>query len=135
MKDYVKTFSGVSITTSQWKAHLFDYFGKQPNANEYMRRLGQVDFDEVSCIVCLCEPVADLVQWLYGSGLDLCVNVEYDDSLSKPVSPAVMFESATDPVVVRRPGDQMGPVEEKAEPIVLHERHRVLLHQSERRAR
>lgn len=51
MQDYVKTFTNTSITTDQWYAHLFDYFGKQPNANEYLKKLGQVDFDEVSVVV------------------------------------------------------------------------------------
>lgn len=29
---------------------------------------------------------ADGVQWLHGDGLDLCVDVQYDDTLSKPCS-------------------------------------------------
>lgn len=48
MKDYVKTFTNTSITTEQWREHLFDYFGRQPNAEEYIKKLGQVDWDEVS---------------------------------------------------------------------------------------
>ena len=48
IKDYIKTFNGHSITTSQWKEHLFDFFGKQENGAEYVRKLGKVDFDEVS---------------------------------------------------------------------------------------
>ena len=48
MKDYVKTFTNTSITTGQWRAHLFDYFGRQPNSAEYLKKLGQVDWDEVS---------------------------------------------------------------------------------------
>lgn len=47
MKSYVETFTDSSITTAQWRAHLFDYFGKQPNSEEYLRKLGQVDWDEV----------------------------------------------------------------------------------------
>ncbi|WOO82539.1 Leucine aminopeptidase 2 [Vanrija pseudolonga] len=68
MKDYVKTFTNTSITTGQWRDHLFDFFGRQPAGEEYLRKLGQVDFDE----------------WLHGDGLDLCVDVQYDESLAKP---------------------------------------------------
>jgi len=57
MKDYVKTFNGKSITTEQWRTHLFHWFGSQPQAQEYTRALGKVDWDEVSY-----EP-----HWRYGS--------------------------------------------------------------------
>lgn len=30
-----------------------------------------------------------MFQWLHGSGQDLCVDMEYDDSLAKPVSLAL----------------------------------------------
>ncbi|ORY35363.1 peptidase family M1-domain-containing protein [Naematelia encephala] len=68
MKDYDRTFSGTSITTDQWRAHLFHYFGSQPDGKEYLRKLGKVDWEA----------------WLHGDGLDLCVDNQYDDSLSKP---------------------------------------------------
>ncbi|NXD32286.1 LKHA4 aminopeptidase, partial [Spelaeornis formosus] len=68
MKDYVRQFNGTSITTEQWRAHLFHFFGNQPDGQEYIRALGKVDWDE----------------WLHGSGDDLCVNMQYDDSLAKP---------------------------------------------------
>jgi len=48
MKDYVKTFTNTSITTDQWRDHLFDYFGRQPNGAEYLKKLEQVDWNEVS---------------------------------------------------------------------------------------
>ncbi|ORX38697.1 peptidase family M1-domain-containing protein [Kockovaella imperatae] len=67
LRDYFKTFNHTSITTDQWKEHLFDYFGKQENGSEFQRKLGQVDFDE----------------WIYGSGLDLCVDLQYDQSLAE----------------------------------------------------
>ncbi|WWC63102.1 leukotriene A-4 hydrolase/aminopeptidase [Kwoniella dejecticola CBS 10117] len=67
MKDYVRTFEGTSITTDQWREHLFHYFGQHKDAEELTRRLGKVDWDE----------------WLHGSGPDLCVDIEYDDTLSK----------------------------------------------------
>ncbi|KLT41494.1 putative leukotriene-A4 hydrolase [Cutaneotrichosporon oleaginosum] len=68
MKDYVKTFTNSSITTEQWREHLFDYFGKQKDSETYLKKLGKVDWDE----------------WLHGVGLGLPVDLTYDDSLSKP---------------------------------------------------
>ncbi|WWD18897.1 leukotriene A-4 hydrolase/aminopeptidase [Kwoniella shandongensis] len=67
IKDYVKTFEGYSINTNQWRDHLFDYFGKQEGGAEYVRRLGKVDWDA----------------WLHGAGEDLCVDLQYDDTLAK----------------------------------------------------
>ncbi|WWC71745.1 leukotriene A-4 hydrolase/aminopeptidase [Kwoniella pini CBS 10737] len=67
MKDYVRTFEGTSITTDQWREHLFHYFGQHKDGEELTRRLGKVDWDE----------------WLHGGGPDLCVDIEYDDTLSK----------------------------------------------------
>lgn len=68
MKDYVKTFTNQSITTEQWRKHLFDWYGKQENSEEYLKKLEKVNWDE----------------WIYGTGLDLCIDMQYDDSLSKP---------------------------------------------------
>ncbi len=51
MKSYVNTFSGTSISTDQWRTHLFDYFGGLPDGSEYVRKLGKVDWDEVGCLV------------------------------------------------------------------------------------
>ncbi|KAL0249760.1 leukotriene A-4 hydrolase/aminopeptidase [Cryptococcus tetragattii IND107] len=67
MKDYVKTFEGYAITTEQWRAHLFHYFGSLKNGEEVVRKLGKVDWDE----------------WVHGDGSDLCVDIKYDDTLSK----------------------------------------------------
>jgi leukotriene-A4 hydrolase len=53
MKDYVKTFNGKSITTEQWRAHLFHWFGSQANSQEYIRALGKVDWDEVGRVMSL----------------------------------------------------------------------------------
>jgi hypothetical protein len=47
MKDYVKTFTGYSITTEQWREHLFHYFGSLKHGSEYIRKLGKIDWDEV----------------------------------------------------------------------------------------
>lgn len=68
MKDYVKTFTNKSITTEQWREHLFDWFGKQEKGEDFLKKLKQVDWDG----------------WFYGTGLDLCVDMQYDDSLSRP---------------------------------------------------
>lgn len=48
MKDYVKTFNGYSITTDQWRSHLFHYFGSQSDSAGYLKKLGKVDWDDVS---------------------------------------------------------------------------------------
>lgn len=48
MKNYVKTFEGYAITTEQWRGHLFHYFGSLKNGEEVVRKLGKVDWDEVS---------------------------------------------------------------------------------------
>ena len=48
MKDYVNTFNGSSITTDQWRAHLFHYYGNLPDGSQYLKKLGKVDWDEVS---------------------------------------------------------------------------------------
>ncbi|EJT51631.1 leukotriene-A(4) hydrolase [Trichosporon asahii var. asahii CBS 2479] len=54
--------------TEQWRKHLFDWFGKQENGEEYLKKLDKVNWDE----------------WIHGTGLDLCIDMQYDDSLSKP---------------------------------------------------
>ena len=41
--DYVQTFTGKSITTEQWKEHLYTYFGKL--GEEKVKALDSVDFD------------------------------------------------------------------------------------------
>jgi hypothetical protein len=48
MRDYVKTFNGTSITTEQWRAHLFHYFGSLKDGDEYLQKLGTVDWEGVS---------------------------------------------------------------------------------------
>ncbi|WVO17684.1 leukotriene A-4 hydrolase/aminopeptidase [Cryptococcus depauperatus] len=67
MRDYIKTFEGFAITTEQWRAHLFEYFENVQGGNDIVRKLGKVDWDE----------------WLHGDGPDLCVDIKYDDTLSK----------------------------------------------------
>lgn len=143
MKDYVKTFTNTSITTDQWYAHLFDFFGKQPNSAEYLKKLAKVDFDEVSVsqatVPLRCRlwygncsfrgslkplPVhryAHTLQWLHGDGLDLCVKIEYDDSLSKPVSRSRSAEQDT-PLTLIVPGArgavEQGPRRQRPYPVL-----------------
>ena len=47
MRDYVKTFNGSSITTDQWRSHLFHYFGKV-DGGRHVKELAKIDWDEVS---------------------------------------------------------------------------------------
>lgn len=83
MKDYDHTFTGTSITTEQWRKHLFHYFGSLTNGKELVEKLNKLDWNEVS----FCSSFGDIAdeQWLHGSGLDLCIDIQYDDSLSKQV--------------------------------------------------
>lgn len=85
MKDYDRTFTGTSITTDQWRNHLFHYFGSQPNGEELVQKLGQLDWDEVCFLKDDHGCLADTEQWIHGDGLDLCIDIQYDDSLSKQV--------------------------------------------------
>jgi hypothetical protein len=48
VRDYVNTFIGKSITTEQWKSHLYGYFEK--NHNDKVKVLDTVDW-EVSILV------------------------------------------------------------------------------------
>jgi leukotriene-A4 hydrolase len=47
MKDYDRTFTGTSITTEQWRKHLFHYFGSLPNGKELVEKLNKLDWNEV----------------------------------------------------------------------------------------
>ena len=44
VNDYVNTFMGKSITTFQWKDHLFEYFKKKGDP-EKIKALNSVDWD------------------------------------------------------------------------------------------
>jgi leukotriene-A4 hydrolase len=48
MKDYDRTFTGTSITTEQWRKHLFHYFGTLSNGKELVEKLNKLDWNEVS---------------------------------------------------------------------------------------
>ncbi|RPD59483.1 zincin, partial [Lentinus tigrinus ALCF2SS1-6] len=64
--EYVSTFMGKSITTEQWKAHLYAYFEKH-GGEEKIKALNSVKWDE----------------WLYGEGLKLPVEMVYDTALAR----------------------------------------------------
>lgn len=66
VKDYVETFIGQSITTKQWKDHLFQYWEKHGGPGK-IKALESVDFDA----------------WFYGEGIELPVKMEYDLSLAE----------------------------------------------------
>lgn len=44
VKDYVQTFIGKSITTQQWKAHLYEYYTKN-GGPEKIKLLDSVDWN------------------------------------------------------------------------------------------
>ncbi|TDL22284.1 hypothetical protein BD410DRAFT_770293 [Rickenella mellea] len=65
VKDYVNTFMGQSINTSQWKAHLYDYWRKQ--GDNKIEALDSIDWEG----------------WFHGEGPSLPVEMEYDMTLAK----------------------------------------------------
>ncbi|KAJ7430441.1 peptidase family M1-domain-containing protein [Mycena galericulata] len=66
VKDYVQTFMGTSITTQQWKAHLYAYFAEH-GGPEKVALLDGIDWDA----------------WLYGEGVTLPVEMTYDATLAQ----------------------------------------------------
>ncbi|KAG6874151.1 hypothetical protein C0995_005569 [Termitomyces sp. Mi166 len=68
VKDYVSTFIGKSITTEQWKEHLYGYWEKN-GGTEKTKILDSIDWDA----------------WFYGQGQHLPVELEFDTSLAKEV--------------------------------------------------
>ena len=66
VRDYVETFTGKSITTWDWKAHLLNYFEKNGTV-EQNAALAKVDWNA----------------WFYGEGMQLPVQPTYDESLAK----------------------------------------------------
>ncbi|KIM81710.1 hypothetical protein PILCRDRAFT_821059 [Piloderma croceum F 1598] len=65
VKDYVNTFIGKSITTEQWKSHLYSYFEKY--GHDKVKALDSIDWNA----------------WFYGEGLELPVKMEYDLTLAE----------------------------------------------------
>ncbi|KAE9398633.1 zincin [Gymnopus androsaceus JB14] len=66
VRDYVSTFMGKSITTQQWKEHLYAYYDKHGGA-ERITALDSIDWDA----------------WFYGEGVELPVKMEYDSTLAE----------------------------------------------------
>ncbi|KAJ7171572.1 peptidase family M1-domain-containing protein [Mycena crocata] len=66
VKEYVNTFIGTSITTQQWKTHLYEYYTKN-GGPEKIKLLNSVDWDA----------------WLYGEGVKLPVEMTYDATLAQ----------------------------------------------------
>ncbi|KIM63388.1 hypothetical protein SCLCIDRAFT_756607 [Scleroderma citrinum Foug A] len=65
VKDYVQTFMGKSITTQDWKDHLYTYYHTH-GTKEDVKALDSIDWDA----------------WLHGEGLTLPVPMEYDMTLA-----------------------------------------------------
>ncbi|KAF7375083.1 Leukotriene A-4 hydrolase [Mycena sanguinolenta] len=66
VKDYVSTYIGKSITTEQWKAHLYAYYERN-GGPEKIKALDSIDWNA----------------WFYGEGLELPVKMEYDMTLAE----------------------------------------------------
>jgi leukotriene-A4 hydrolase len=66
IRDYVSTFQGKSITTWDWKAHLYAYF-ENHGGQEKLDVLNSVEWDK----------------WFYGEGLKLPVEPSYDTTLAE----------------------------------------------------
>ncbi|KAF7329344.1 Leuk-A4-hydro-C domain-containing protein [Mycena kentingensis (nom. inval.)] len=64
VKDYVSTYIGKSISTDQWKDHLYAFFENKP---EVVKKLDTIDWEG----------------WLYGTGVELPVKMEYDTTLAQ----------------------------------------------------
>ncbi|KAF7295355.1 Leuk-A4-hydro-C domain-containing protein [Mycena indigotica] len=65
VKDYVNTYIGKSITTQQWKDHLYGYY--QKNSPDVVKLLDTIDWNA----------------WFYGEGIELPVKMEYDTTLAQ----------------------------------------------------
>lgn len=65
IQDYVKTFTGKSITTEIWKAHLYGFYEKHDKTK--VDKLDTIDWDA----------------WFYGRGETLPVEMEYDTTLAE----------------------------------------------------
>lgn len=80
VRNYVETFIGKSITTSEWMDHMYAYF-KKHGGQEKVDALDSIDWDA----------------WFFGEGLELPVKMEYDTSLAKDAYElAVRWDSSRD---------------------------------------
>lgn len=68
MQDYDRTFTGTSITTDQWRNHLFHYFGSLPDSKELVKKLAQLDWDEVSRLPRVTRHDTDMFSGFMGAG-------------------------------------------------------------------
>ncbi|KAF7978977.1 hypothetical protein HWV62_44229 [Athelia sp. TMB] len=66
VREYVTIYTGKSITTDEWKAHLYRYFEKS-GGSEKIKALDSIDWNA----------------WLHGEGLELPVKMEYDTTLAE----------------------------------------------------
>jgi len=66
IRDYVETFSGKSITTQQWKDHLFAYF-QSHGGEEKIKALDSIDWDA----------------WFHGEGVELPIQEDLDLTLAR----------------------------------------------------
>ena len=83
VKDYVNTFIGKSITTQQWKDHLYGYYAKN-GGTEMTTKLDSIDWD-VRVQTLVPYPTADInlsQAWFYGEGTTLPVEMKYDTTLA-----------------------------------------------------
>ena len=84
IRDYVATFQGKSITTWDWKAHLYAYFEKH-GGREKLDALNSVDWDVSSAFTDCPGGWLTLTQaWFYGEGLKLPAEPSYDTTLADP---------------------------------------------------
>jgi leukotriene-A4 hydrolase len=82
VRDYVKTFSGKSIDTFQWKEHLYEYY-RAHGGQEKIDALNTVNWDVMRLIFCVNFCTEWLSQgWFYGEGIELPVKLEYDTTLA-----------------------------------------------------
>ncbi|KAH9836660.1 metalloprotease [Rhodofomes roseus] len=63
--DYAATYLGKSITTTDWKSHLYAYY--QKHNKDKVKALDSIDWDA----------------WLYGEGTELPVKMQYDTTLAE----------------------------------------------------
>lgn len=62
--DYITTFMGKSITTDEWKSHLYAYFEKKGDP-EKIKALNSIDWDVRPCVPCLAGVLeADDINYL-----------------------------------------------------------------------
>lgn len=97
IRDYVTTYIGKSITTEQWKSHLYGYY--QKHNPEKIKALDSIDWNvglhlwnNVSALI-----YESYKAWFFGEGLELPVKMEYDSTLAEQAyALAKRWDSARD---------------------------------------